>query len=102
MRAIKSLWERIGLKASESALATIIVAVLLGVYALLVSWSNGSRDGKRAYDDNNSFHPIIEQRVDSLRSCQTRNDEKIDEIMRTLDRIDNRTQKLYELLIMKQ
>lgn len=102
MRAVKSLWSRIGLKVSENVLATVTVAILLGVYALLVSWNNGSRDGKIAYDDNNKFHPIIERSVDSLKSCQTRDDEKMNEIMRTLERIDDRTQKLYEILIMKQ
>ena len=102
MRAIKTLLNKVGLKVSENVLATVVVAILFGVYALLVSWGNGSRDGKIAYDDNNKFHPAIEQSVDSLRDCQIRDDEKMDEIMRTLDRIDNRTQKLYELLIMKQ
>lgn len=105
--------ENISSKVLENIGTWAIMLIVAGVIGTLASMQNGSVDGTNAKRENDTFHPKIQQKVDSLAKCQL--DEKhrhelesqrriiLDSII--IDRltsIDDRVQFLYNNEINKR
>jgi hypothetical protein len=70
---IKDNWVgRFWNKKSQDIFAWALIGLLGYAVTVLLSMRSNSADGKKAYDDNNKFHPRIEAEIDSLKQCNTK------------------------------